>query len=268
MDKRLLGIALATCGFAAPALSAPVNALAVYTFETGITADDTGNGHDGTLHGGVSTVAGRGGAGSAISLTTGPGTRGIDTGIDINRSVMSSMSMGGWFFALDNGTGPGGKALSQDNGAFGRTLGLDGRGNDAGTDYVAFDGVGGDGAPTDAPVSGGEIGVWVHVAVVYDGASSGLYLNGVLAEAFTDNTTANYGSTGQTSLFIGSNNYYNEDFVGYADDIFVYDRALTAAEIDDIFTNGFGAAVAPVPLPAGGVLLVAALGGLSARRRR
>ena len=70
--------------------------------------------------------------------------------------------------------------------------------------------------------------VWSHIAVTYDGQMSRLFVNGVQA-----GSQALSGALVQTagSLAIGGNAVWGEWFHGRIDDLRVYDRALTAAEI-------------------------------------
>lgn len=260
--KRLLFTAACVLGLAAPVNAASLDPIALYTFDNGIGTDDSGNGNTGIAHAGTGLGTSFNGS-NALALTPSGGTSGLETNININRSAMPSMSMGGWVFALSQGTGPGGKFLSHDNGAYGRTLGIDIRGDAPGYDVTAFGG--GGTQVVDAVNPASPFGSWMHLAVVYDGANSGLYINGVLDSAFVDTTSTQPGLT--PGLFIGTNNYFNEDFHGFVDDVFVFDRALSAAEISSIHANGFDAP-APVPLPAGLPLLIGGLAGLSLLRRR
>jgi Concanavalin A-like lectin/glucanases superfamily/Calx-beta domain len=69
---------------------------------------------------------------------------------------------------------------------------------------------------------------WTHLAYTYDGANMRMYVNGVLVRtvARTGNITA---STGP--LRIGGNEVWGEFFTGLIDDVRVYNRALTLAEV-------------------------------------
>jgi hypothetical protein len=69
---------------------------------------------------------------------------------------------------------------------------------------------------------------WTHLASTYDGASLHLYVNGVLTS-----TTAVTGVpiTSTLPLRIGGNTIWGEYFAGVIDEVRIYYRALTAAEI-------------------------------------
>jgi Concanavalin A-like lectin/glucanases superfamily/Bacterial Ig domain/Lysyl oxidase/Purple acid Phosphatase, N-terminal domain len=71
-------------------------------------------------------------------------------------------------------------------------------------------------------------GVWTHPAATYDGAALRLYVNGTLVR-----TTAVTGAiaTSNNPLRIGGNTVWGEWFAGKIDELNVYNRALTAAEI-------------------------------------
>jgi hypothetical protein len=69
---------------------------------------------------------------------------------------------------------------------------------------------------------------WVHLAATYDGATQRLFVNGV--------EVANRAQTGSIttttdSLRIGTNNASSEFFAGTIDEVRIYNRALSAAEI-------------------------------------
>jgi hypothetical protein len=81
------------------------------------------------------------------------------------------------------------------------------------------------------------LNAWTHLAVTYDGASLCLYVNGTLVT-----TTAVGGpipaSTG--ALRIGGNAIWPEWYAGLIDDVRVYNRALTAAQIQADMTTPVG----------------------------
>jgi hypothetical protein len=76
--------------------------------------------------------------------------------------------------------------------------------------------------------SGLPLNAWTHLAATYDGSTLQLFVNGVLA-----NSRPLSGAllTSDGALRIGGNSVWGEYFEGLIDDVRVYDRALTAAEI-------------------------------------
>ena len=72
------------------------------------------------------------------------------------------------------------------------------------------------------------VNVWTHLAATYDGATLRLYVNGVQVKtlAITGSIKA---STGV--LRIGGNAVWGEWFAGLIDEARLYNRALTAAEL-------------------------------------
>ena len=76
------------------------------------------------------------------------------------------------------------------------------------------------------------IGVWTHLAVTYDGTTLRLYVNGVLRNS----VAASGGIAASTApLRIGGNTVFSvpgtEYFAGLIDEVRIYNRALSAAEI-------------------------------------
>jgi hypothetical protein len=72
------------------------------------------------------------------------------------------------------------------------------------------------------------LNAWTHLAVTYDGSSFRFYTNGVLVRT-TSSVTAIKPSTG--NLRIGGNSVWGEFFSGLIDDVRIYNRALSASEI-------------------------------------
>jgi concanavalin A-like lectin/glucanase superfamily protein len=72
------------------------------------------------------------------------------------------------------------------------------------------------------------LNTWTHLAATYDGAMLRLYVNGVQAgtRAQTGNITVS-----ASPLRIGGNAVWGEYFAGLIDEVRVYNRALTATEI-------------------------------------
>jgi hypothetical protein len=72
------------------------------------------------------------------------------------------------------------------------------------------------------------VNVWTHVALTYDGAMLRLYVNGVQVAS---GAQAGSLQTPATPLRIGGNVPYGEYFEGLIDEVRVYNRALSATEI-------------------------------------
>jgi fibronectin type 3 domain-containing protein len=72
------------------------------------------------------------------------------------------------------------------------------------------------------------LNTWTHLAATYDGAQLRLYMNGVQvgSRAQTGNMAVSAGA-----LRVGGNAVWGEFFAGLIDEVRVYNRALTAAEI-------------------------------------
>jgi hypothetical protein len=105
------------------------------------------------------------------------------------------------------------------------------------------------GQPTGQAYVGGEkdarsaaalpVNAWTHLATTYDGANLRLYVNGTVVRTLAV-TGSMAVSTGPLKL--GGNGVWGEWFAGLLDDVRVYNRALTAAEVQTDMT-------APVVLP-------------------
>jgi hypothetical protein len=74
------------------------------------------------------------------------------------------------------------------------------------------------------PITGG----WTHVAYTYDGISVKGYLDGVLKINAAASTAI---QARGIPLHIGVDSLYQQGFTGKLDDLRIYNRALSAAEI-------------------------------------
>jgi hypothetical protein len=90
--------------------------------------------------------------------------------------------------------------------------------------YVNVGGIDREVQGTAAPVLNG----WTHLAVTYDGATERLYMNGT--QVGTRAVAGNI-AVSNLPLRIGGNAPWGEFFAGQIDDVRIYNRALTAAEI-------------------------------------
>ena len=77
------------------------------------------------------------------------------------------------------------------------------------------------------------IGIWTHLATTYDGEAMRLYVNGVEVASFAQSGPI---KASASALRIGGNNVWGEFFDGLIDEVRVYNRALSAAEIQKDMT--------------------------------
>jgi hypothetical protein len=79
------------------------------------------------------------------------------------------------------------------------------------------------------------LNAWSHLASTYDGATLRLYLNGVLVSSQATSGTL---SASSGVLRIGGNGVWPEWFAGLIDEVRVYNRALSAGEIQTDMNSG------------------------------
>jgi large repetitive protein len=196
--------------------------VAAYAFDegTGGTANDnSGRGHPGALSNATWAAAGHSGAAVSFNGTNSWVTVAdqadlrLTTGMTLEAWVKPASPTTGWRTVVFKETSGG---LSYDLTAY----------NNGGPPAVGINTGGGDIATLGtAPLA---VNVWSHLAATYDGGTLKLYVNGVLASSKAV-TGALVSSTGP--LRIGGNAIWGEYFSGLVDDVRIYDRALTAAEI-------------------------------------
>lgn len=105
-------------------------------------------------------------------------------------------------------------------------------------------------------------GTWSHIAGVYDGQQMRVYLNGVLDGTFN---TAVAIPTNALTLRIGAASDGSSLFNGQIDEVELFNRALSQAEIQAIVTAGSsGKCKAPAQVPATSMLGLAGLAVLLA----
>ncbi|HEY6020469.1 MAG TPA: LamG domain-containing protein, partial [Candidatus Paceibacterota bacterium] len=77
---------------------------------------------------------------------------------------------------------------------------------------------------------------WQMGTFTYDGTTLNLYLNGALVGSATGSATIN----SSVDLWIGKRILNNNTFVGRIDDVRVYNRALSAQEVQQLYNSGGG----------------------------
>lgn len=175
----------------------------------------------------------------------------VEAAVNISPSAMPALTIGGWF----NLSGTAGKdwAISQDNGGYDRALIL----NDTRFGSGVAAGVGRTYTSTLPTMT---LNDWHFMAVSYQG-------NGQSATVFLDGlsqvVTGVNNSDGLNFFTIGGlYSYTGHEVQGRADNIFIFDRALSVAELGDIQRNGV------LPEPASLALVGLGLTALALRRRR
>ena len=189
------------------------------------TADASGRGNTGTLSGPTRNTGGR--FGGALSFD------GINDWVTVpdadSLDLTSGMTLEAWVRPTAIGSGWRTVLLKEQPGDLIYALYAgDGAGRAATHIFTTADrGLSG---TTATPLN-----AWTHLAATYDGATQRIYVNGVQA-ASRAQTGAMRVSTG--ALRIGGNNIWsNEWFAGLIDELRVYNRALSAAEISADMTR-------------------------------
>ena len=233
--------------------------VAAYGFNEGAgtaVADASGAGNAGTTSGTSWTALGR--FGSALSFTSGsspvtvPDSASLDltTGITLEAWVNPTALAGSWRTVIIKETTNGmAYALFAANSG------------DLPLGQVQIGGEQSAVGPTALPLN-----TWSHLATTYDGTTLRLFVDGnqVATKAQTGSAAV---STGM--LRIGGNSIWSEPFRGLIDEVRVYNRALTAAEIQTDMTTPVAPAApdgqpptvgltAPAAGPVGGTVTVAA----------
>ncbi|MGA2237292.1 MAG: DUF2341 domain-containing protein, partial [Terriglobales bacterium] len=234
----------------------PVNLVGWWTFNdgSGTTAvDSSGGGNNANLVNGVSWVTGK--IGDAVSAN------GVNQYVSIpaiNLSTTNAVTWAAWVNRTYSTAG--GHTLFENSTNF----------NNSTTGFGFFPDDGED-CPTSAPMMTGvngnvgfttncyaqpSSGVWHHIAVVYDKSQPGtsvisLYIDGVLQTPQQNLSTAtNTNSFGDNSLFLFSRGGTQEYTTGEVDDLQLYNVALSASQIQQIYEAGSASLVSIAVTPA------------------
>ncbi|MEQ1643361.1 MAG: FG-GAP-like repeat-containing protein, partial [Pyrinomonadaceae bacterium] len=229
-------VAVTGTGGAATCVAPPANMIAWYSAEGN--ADDRFGVNNGTLTNGA-TATGAGKVGQAFSLD---GTDDL-----VSTSLTIDYSAGATIDAWINPDGSGNGAIVSDGGGSTSSNGM-GLFVDAGIIRV----FGTNGSGINFLVDGPSVvpGSWSHLAVTWDGTTAAggvkLYVNGV--QAATGQAVSTVGA-GTSPFGIGGDNvaaYEYNKFDGLIDEVEVFNRALTATEVANIYNaSTAGKCVAP-----------------------
>lgn len=237
MKKKLFVVMIALLFLTSLGSVTRADLVARYTFDNGTADDDSGNGNNGVLNGGVTAVTDvnrgpvmqfDGAAGSYIRVANSESLNAVASQITIamwlytdNTSSRQLIEKGGttgsaWY------TAPWGIRMEPD-----RTLRLNW----------------GNQVPETALLSSAvPLNTWTHVAMTYDSSLPSnqrkFYINGVLD---TESNWTGGATTNNYDLFIGTD-FYNSvsrwAYIGLIDDLQIHDMALSESEIGVVMTGG------------------------------
>ncbi len=192
--------------------------------------DASGNGNNGTVNGATLTTDRFGNANSAYSFD------GVDDRIytALGSSISSDVTIGVWYNSQSLNGGPF-VHIGQDNGGSfcnGFDIGKGGTTlNNPGDDLISgFSCVG----YYDSNVSG-LAGAWNHAVLIKQNNQIMFYLNGTLVSTIA---TVNPIASSLYAFFASTSPGFSTLYNGKLDDVSIYNRALTAAEIQQLYTLG------------------------------
>jgi hypothetical protein len=210
--------------------------VAAYAFNegTGTTAADaSGTGNTGTLSGATWTTAGKNGGAASFNGSSAMITVPDSTSLRLT----SGMTMSAWVRPT---TLSGWRTVLLKERTNGLSYGLYAHDGSRPAAYINTGGA-------DRDATGGAAlpaNTWTHVAATYDGATLRLFINAT--QAASQSGSGNLiSSTG--ALRIGGNQVWGEYFSGQIDDVRIYARALSAAEIASDMNTPVGSGSAPPP---------------------
>jgi Lamin Tail Domain/Concanavalin A-like lectin/glucanases superfamily/CotH kinase protein len=201
--------------------------------------DTSGNNRNATSVAGVQRTINAGGYEGEAFIFDGAGS--VDVPINITPAVAPSATIGAWVQATTITPPARHEIMSTDNGGFDRALTIDSRLGSSESGVARYGAFGGGSTGIVGGMNATTTDGWVFVCAAFDAAISQtrLYVNG---NAYTGGMT--HGSS-ITTLRIGSHPSGIEPFRGKIDNVFAFNRALTATEIADIRTGGAAAIKAP-----------------------
>jgi len=213
--------------------------VAAYAFAEGSgtsASDATGNGHPGTVSGATWSTSGRFNNALSFDGTNDWVTVADAAGLDLTTAMtleawVNPSALSGWQTVIMKER-PGGLAYTlyaHDN---------------APRPSAYINTGGGDAAAIGA--TGLPLNIWTHLAVTYDGATLRLFVNG--AQAGSQAASGSIISS-TSPLRVGGNSLWGEYFAGLIDEVRIYSRVLTAAEIQTDMNTPVGAPPPPDTTP-------------------
>jgi len=217
-----------------PPAAGPVLALSFNEVSGTTASDSSGNNNNGTIAG-ATRVTGQTGFGGALQFNGSSSI--VNVAHSASLALSSGMTLEAWVNPSANagsGANDGWRTvIMKERAGVGMSYGLYGNDGDSNPSRPAgyINNGGTDKEATAGPAV--PLGVWTHLAVTYDGTSIRLYVNGVLRSTTGSAGGGIAASTG--ALRIGGNTVFSipgtEYFAGLIDEVRIYNRALSAAEI-------------------------------------
>ena len=224
--------------------------VAAYAFNEGAgttVADISGNGNTGTISGATWTTSGK--FGNALTFNGTSAMVTIPNAASLN--LTSGMTLEAWVYPTAAPTNW--RAVVDKN--------VDGYYLMASTNVGNRPAVGGTWTAGNQNTIGPSVlavNTWTHLAATFDGAMVRLFVNGVQV-ATQAQVTPLASSTG--TLQIGADSYAGENFAGRIDEVRIYNRALSATEIQIDMATAVGSAPPPPDTTPPTVALTAPVGG-------
>ncbi|MBI2676665.1 MAG: LamG domain-containing protein [Candidatus Yanofskybacteria bacterium] len=221
--KRLYNIGLGSKENRTPVESLTQGLVGCWTFDGSYTKapDCSGNNNTGTLTNGPTRVAGK--IGQALKFD------GVDDWIDPNNEVIgsSAATVSAWIKPSSLGEGSTGSIVNNGKTIF----------RMASSNRLAFIS---DGAIIAVSATNAfTIGPWLHVLATRDATGvANIYLNGV--RTGTADQSSGTPATGTTDMAIGNNTATTTAFDGTIDDVRIYNRVLSVAEVKRLYLIGAG----------------------------
>jgi hypothetical protein len=233
-NSKILSISLFACCcvvLLTPAALAQTGLVAAYSFNegTGTTvADASGNGNHGTISNATWSASGKYGAALSFNGSTSridiPDSPSLDltTGMTMEAWVRPT-TLSAWRTVLMKEQPAGlvyGLYANSDTNRPSAHVNLGSETDTRGTAQLALN-------------------TWTHLAATYDGSTLRIFVNGVQASSRTLGGSI---LTSASALRIGGNSIWGEYFAGLIDEVRIYNRALTAAEIQTDMNTVIGGA--------------------------
>lgn len=213
--------------FQAQAQDPFTNGLVAYYPFIGNANDASGNGHNGVVYGTTLAADRFGKANNAMTFGTG---KYIEVASTAQLKFSAQFTVMAWIKA--DSFGPAAHAIITKS----PWTGWDGWELNVGDGTLSFEGTfGGQNTAGGFPMSG--TNQWQHVAAIYDGASMKLEINGVLvAPVLSVGQFSGAVSVSDVPLRFGRRDSPNDNwFLGQIDDIRIYNRALSATEVQQLY---------------------------------